>query len=67
MSTTTSKQIMMVPGLDTKTVKALPVFLVKLLSMLEDDTLDEIICWDEVGNLCKADIFQNIVKISEII
>ena len=50
MSTTASKQIMMVPGLDTKTVKALPVFLVKLLNMLEDESLDDIICWDEVSS-----------------
>jgi len=50
MSTAASKQIMMVPGLDTKTVKALPVFLVKLLNMLEDESLDDIICWDESGS-----------------
>ncbi|KAE9547408.1 hypothetical protein FO519_009379, partial [Halicephalobus sp. NKZ332] len=50
MSTMASKQIMMVPGLDTKTVKALPVFLVKLLNMLEDESLDDIICWDDSGS-----------------
>uniref|UniRef100_A0AC34R350 HSF-type DNA-binding domain-containing protein n=1 Tax=Panagrolaimus sp. JU765 TaxID=591449 RepID=A0AC34R350_9BILA len=49
MSNSTSKQIMMIPGLDANTVKALPVFLVKLLKMLEDPELQHILCWDESG------------------
>lgn len=49
MSSSQSKQIMMIPGLDANTAKALPVFLVKLLKMLEDPELKQIICWDEVS------------------
>ena len=49
-----------VPWMDAESIKLLPVFLVKLLRMLEDESLDEMICWDPSGtsfHICDAPRF----------
>uniref|UniRef100_A0A7E4VBX8 HSF_DOMAIN domain-containing protein n=1 Tax=Panagrellus redivivus TaxID=6233 RepID=A0A7E4VBX8_PANRE len=38
-----------IPGISPDIAKALPVFLVKLLRMLEDEEIDNMICWDKSG------------------
>jgi hypothetical protein len=38
-----------VPWMTPEAIKTLPVFLVKLIRMLEDRNLDDYICWDRVS------------------